>query len=104
MVITGLQWQWAGNPQKLSFWQKPAEHTRCFVWQVRATIIEFISPEKITNEFEPKVRSFSKILKTCHQGLVTIVAVSTWNRKRHLSLHQNQRRHEQMIMFYPLKL
>ena len=44
---------------------------------------------KKTYEFQPKVRSFSKIAKTCHQDWVTIVAVSTWNRKRHLSLHQN---------------
>ena len=49
--------------------------------QVRAKIIEITSPWKILYEFRPKERHFSKLAKTCHKGKVTIVAVSTWNRK-----------------------
>ena len=77
LLIKRLQWHLAEIPQnvqKVSFWQTPAEHTRCFVWQVRAKIIELISPEKITYEFEPEVWSFSKIAKT-------------WNMSPRLSEH-----------------
>ena len=49
--------------------------------QARAKFTEFISREEMTYGIKPNVKSFPNLAKTHNKEEVTIVAVSTWNRK-----------------------